>query len=118
MLSGIVSHLQNVKGDAVDARLAQGVEPGDVRTSVVDLLQGRGHFGVVVVLELDRAEGRVDGEADEEQKFRKHLGRRGRRMPSTSNHTETMNGRFCFSMEQRNRPLVHIHSLSFLSHTL
>ena len=71
MLSGIVSHLQNVKGDAVDARLAQGVEPGDVRTSVVDLLQGRGHFGVVVVLELDRAEGRIDGEADEEQKGRK-----------------------------------------------
>ena len=118
VLSRVVGDLQNVEGDPVDARLAEGVEPGDVGARVVDLLHDGRHLGVVVVLELDRAEGRVDGEADEEQKFRKHLGRRGRRMPSTSNHTETMNGRFCFSMEQRNRPLVHIHSLSFLSHTL
>ena len=52
MLSGHVRDLQDVEGDPVDAGLAEGVEPGDVGTLVVNPLEDGGQLRVVVVLEL------------------------------------------------------------------
>lgn len=62
MSPGIVGDLEDVEGDAVDARLAEGVESSDVRTGVVDLLHHGRHLRVVVVLELHGREGRVNQE--------------------------------------------------------
>ena len=57
MYSRIVCDLQNVERDPVDGRLTEGVQPGDVRAGVVDLLHHSCHLSVVVVLELHRRHG-------------------------------------------------------------
>jgi hypothetical protein len=49
-----------------------------------------------------------DGQAEDEQKRRKHLARNWESKSSTFNHTETMNEPKSAAMEQRNRPLVYI----------
>ncbi len=73
MFAWIVCDFENVEGDSVHAGLAQGVEPGDVRTRVVDLLHDGRHLGVVVVLELDRRKRRLDREHGQQQQLRQHL---------------------------------------------
>ncbi len=72
MSSRIVCDLKNVKRDPIDARLAEGVESGDVRTCVVDLLHHGCHLRVVVVLELHGREGRVDQEEQDGQVSPQH----------------------------------------------
>ena len=108
VLSRVVGDLQNVEGDPVDARLAEGVEPGDVGARVVDLLHDGRHLGVVVVLELDRAEGRVEGQAEDQGESRKHLVEKfGEATTSCLNHTVAMNEELLSgTMEERNRPFV------------
>ena len=73
MFSRIVSDFKNVERDAVNAGLAQGVEPGDVRTGVVDLLHHGRHLRVVVVLELDGGKRRLDRDHGQKKQFRQHL---------------------------------------------
>ena len=53
MLSRVVRDLQHVEGYPVDTGLAQGVESGDVRTLVMDMLEDSCQLGVIVVLELN-----------------------------------------------------------------
>ena len=51
--AGVVRDLEDVERDAIDAGLAECVEPGDVRAFVVNMLKHRSQFSVVVMLKLD-----------------------------------------------------------------
>jgi hypothetical protein len=53
MSARVVCDLKDVERDAVDARLAQRVQPGDVGTLVVHMLQSCGQLRVVMMLELN-----------------------------------------------------------------
>ena len=98
--SRIVGDLEDVEGDPVDTRLAEGVESGDVRTGVVDLLHHGRHLRVVVVLELDGREGRVDQEEQDGKISPQHRVKgcrsfvRVSKTTSNFDHTEKMNGLF------------------------
>ena len=57
VFAGHVGDLEDIERDSVNAGLAEGVEPGDVRALVVDPLEHRGQLRVVVVLELHILDG-------------------------------------------------------------
>jgi hypothetical protein len=118
MFAWIVCDFENVEGDSVHAGLAQGVEPGDVRTRVVDLLHDGRHLGVVVVLELDRRKRRLDREHGQQQQLRQHLVLEAKIEVTSSffDHTEKDEWKFLVGSKGNViRPLVYI-ALSLFSY--